>query len=98
MNQRLLSKSISSINPGIFCSSVKCKISYISRVFSPINLPAINPVWSVLINLFRTCFILFAMEPDAILYIVFSNVIGLQFLSFFLHLFSFGMHTIRPCC
>ena len=65
--------------PGIFCSSANCNRSYISLVFSPINLPSTKPVCSVLIHLFKTCFILFAIEPDAILYTVFNKVMGHQF-------------------
>jgi hypothetical protein len=30
--------------PGMSCSSVKCRTSYIRRVFSPIYLPGMKPV------------------------------------------------------
>ena len=39
MESNAFSKSISKSNPGIFLSWVYCRTSYITRVFSPINLP-----------------------------------------------------------
>ena len=46
-------------------------------MFSPIYLPAMNPVWSVCISLCSVPFILCAMTPEAILYTQLSNEIGL---------------------
>ena len=76
---KAFSKSMRNNKPGIFYSSVNCNRSYISLVFSPINLPSMKPVCSVLIKLFKTCSILLAIEPDAILYTVLNKVMGRQF-------------------
>ena len=38
------SKSIRRRIPGMSCSSVKCRMSYIRRVVSPIYLPGMRPV------------------------------------------------------
>ena len=59
------SKSISSISPGILFISVKFIKSYISRIFSPIYLPFMNPFYSLPIILSNISFILFAILPDA---------------------------------
>ena len=72
-------------------------MSYTKRVFSPIYLPFIKPVWSLGIILPSTNFILFAIVPDAILYTVSKRVRGLQFLKIFFGLLSFGIHVIMPC-
>ena len=47
-----------------------------------------KPVWSLLINNGSNGFILFAITPLPILYTVFSNVIGRQFL-----IYCFGFVT-----
>ena len=65
-----------------FCS-VCCKMSYIKRVFSPINLLFIKPVWSLEIILSSTNFILFAIVPEASLYTLSKRVKGLQFFKIF---------------
>lgn len=39
----------------------------INLVFSPMYLTDINPVWSLIISLFNTLLILFAMQPEPIL-------------------------------
>ena len=46
-------------------------------MFSPIYLPAINPVWSVCINLCSVPFILCAITSEAVLYTLLSKEIGL---------------------
>ena len=65
-----------------FCS-VCCKMSYNKRVFSPINLIFINPVWSLEIILSSTNSILFAIVPEASLYTLSKRVKGLQFFKIF---------------
>ena len=60
-------------------------------------LPAIKPVWSLLINVGRTFLILFAITPDPILYTVFNNEIGRQIFRKCLDLSPFGKHVIIPC-
>ena len=58
-------------------------MSYTKRVFSPIYLPFIKPVWSLENFLPSTNFILFAIVPDAIIYTVSERVRGLQFFKIF---------------
>jgi hypothetical protein len=66
-------------NPGMSCSSVKCRMSYIRRVFPPIYLPGMRPVWSILIRIGKTYLIRSAIQLEASLYTVFRRLIGLQF-------------------
>ena len=65
-------------------------------MLSPGNLFAINPVWSALIIVGRTLFILEAITPEAILYETFKREIGRQFFISFLHLSPFGIQTTKP--
>ena len=58
-------------------------MSYIKRVFSPINLLFIKPVWSLEIILSSTNFILFAIVPEASLYTLSKRVKGLQLFKIF---------------
>ena len=44
----------------------------------------------------KTCFILFAMQPDAILYDIFNIVVGLQFFRNCRGLSLFGSNVISP--
>ena len=44
----------------------------------------------------KTFFILLAMHPEAILYDIFNNEIGRQFLMCFLDLLPFGIHIMTP--
>jgi hypothetical protein len=57
--------------PGISCSSMKCRMSYIRRVFSPIYLTGMKPVWSLLIRIGRTDLIRSAIQLEASLYTVY---------------------------
>ena len=59
-------RSEKNIKPGMFCSSVISMISK-SLIFSPINLPFMNPVCALSIILVIIGFILFAMAFVAIL-------------------------------
>ena len=62
-------------------------ISSNSRIFSPIYLPFMHPLWSVWIISGSTVFILSAKALDRILKSVFRSEIGLQFLMSVLHPF-----------
>ena len=62
-------------------------ISSNSRIFSPIYLPFMHPLWSVWIISGGTVFILSAKALDIILKSVFRSEIGLQFLMSVLHPF-----------
>ena len=64
---KAFSKSKSRIKPGIFVLAVLLIMLSIKRIFSPINLPLINPVWSLLISFGRVAWILFAIDFAAIL-------------------------------
>lgn len=79
IESKAFSKSTNIKRSGILLYSVKCIISKTSLIFSPINLPFRNPVWSLFINLLRTVFILSAMQTEASLYIIFNRLIGRQF-------------------
>lgn len=68
--------------------------SHNSLMFSPINLPFMNPFWSEAIGLLRILFILFATQLEASLWITGSNVIGRQCLKYLLSLFGFGMSVM----
>ena len=46
-------------------------------MFSPKYRPEINPVWSVWISFLQSRFYSISIAPDAILYTVLSNDIGL---------------------
>ena len=61
------SKSMKSNKPGMFFSVAYWIIQSISLVFSPINLPFKNPVWSWLIRFGSTSLIRFAIDFAAIL-------------------------------
>ena len=65
-------------------------------MFSPTLRPGIKPVWSKLIILGNTVFILFARVPEGILYIVFKRVIGRKFFMKCFGLPSLGIHVIIP--
>ena len=71
-------------------------MSYKSLVFSDMHRPLINPVWSIWMIFGKTRFILFAMQPDAILYDTFNRVIGLQFFRNCRGLSPFGSNVISP--
>ena len=71
-------------------------MSYKSLVFSDMHRPLINPVWSLWMIFGKTRFILFAMQPDAIFYDTFNNVIGLQFFRNCRGLSPFGSSVISP--
>ena len=62
-------------------------------MLSPVNLSAINPAWSVSIILGKTFLIRLAIVPDAILYVIFNNEMGLQFLYIFCSYFLWE-HTL----
>ena len=96
---KAFSKSSRRTIPALFWISV-CEItSYKSLVFSPIKRPAKNPFWFSCIRVFNTVFSLFAIIPEKILYVVFSNDIGRQFCNNSLGLFPFGiMETIPNFC
>jgi hypothetical protein len=44
IESKVFSKSMRRRIPGMSCFSVKCRMSYIRRVFSPIYLPGMKPV------------------------------------------------------
>ena len=71
-------------------------MSYINLILSPVNLPDINPDWSESMSSGKIVLILFAIQPEAILYVVFKREIGLQFYIYFLDLFPFGIQVITP--
>jgi hypothetical protein len=50
------------------CSSMKCRMSYIRRVVSPIYLPGMKHVWSLLIRIGRTDLIRSAIQLEASLF------------------------------
>ena len=64
---KAFSKSIKSNSPGMFFSAAYWMMQSISRTFSPINLPFMNPVRSLLIRLGSTDLIRFARAFAAIL-------------------------------
>ena len=64
---KAFSKSKSKIKPGIFLLAVYLMMLSIKRIFSPINLPMINPVWSLLMSFGRVAWIPFAIDFAAIL-------------------------------
>ena len=66
-----------------------------SRILSPINLLAMNPVWPSLLKVCRTTFKRLARHADPILYTTFRSDTGLHFQQLFF-LFSFGIHIITP--
>ena len=76
---------------------VVCKISYIIIVLSLIYLPDIKPFWSVFISFESTLFIRSAKMLERILYVLFSNDIGLQFFNNSRGLSPFGRTVITPC-
>ena len=92
----MFSKSFNNSNPGISFCSVYVMMSQINQIFSPIYHPVIKPVWSVSITLSRTLLIIFAIHPDAILYVQFNRVKGRQFFNNSLDLFGLGIHVIMP--
>ena len=77
---KAFSKSINSSIPGILFSFAVYKVSYIIRVFSPINLFFRKPFWFSCMRKLKTCFILLAIHAEIILYDTFRSEIGLQFL------------------
>ena len=64
---------------GMLCVLVNSIVSIISRIFSPIYLPFIKPVWSGLTNFGSDASSRFAMALVAILLSTLSKVIGRQF-------------------
>ena len=61
IESKAFSKSISIIRPSIFCVLHSFIISYIKRVFSPMNLLFTKPFWSGCINFGSNFFILSAI-------------------------------------
>ena len=72
------SKPISRMIPTFFITFVYLSISYINVISSPTNLSLMNPDWSYDKIVSKTFLILLAMHEEAILYVTFNNVIGLQ--------------------
>jgi len=68
----------------------------IKRIFSPINLPLINPVWSLLMSFGRVAWILFAVDFAIILQSQFKRDKGRQFLRFLRSVSFLGMSFINP--
>jgi hypothetical protein len=97
IESKAFSKSMRRRIPGMSCSSVKCRTSYIRRVFSPIYFPGMKPVWSLLIRIGRTELIRSAIQLEASLYTVFRRLIDLQFFINFLGFSPFGIQVIMPC-
>ena len=64
---KAFSKSKNRSNPGIFLSFAKPITLLISRMFSPMNLPSIKPVWSLFIRSGSTVLMRFAIDFAAIL-------------------------------
>ena len=60
-------KSFETSKPGIFCCLDSNRMSYIRRIFSPMNRPELKPFWSLLIILSKTDFRRFAITVDIIL-------------------------------
>ena len=67
----------------------------VRRRENPIGIKLINPVWSLCMIFGKTRFILFAMQPDAILYDTFNSVIGFHFRNC-RGLSPFGSNVISP--
>ena len=97
IESKAFSKSMRRRIPSMSCSSVKCRMSYIRRVFSPIYLLGMKPVWSILIRIGKTYLIRSAIQLEASLYTVFRRLIGLQFFINCLGLSPFGLQVIIPC-
>ena len=97
IESKAFSKSMRRRIPGMSCSFVKCRMSYIRRVFSPIYLPGMKPVWSLLIRIGRTDLIRSAIQLEGSLYTVFRRLIGFQFFINCLELSPFGIQVIMPC-
>ena len=77
IESKAFSQSMRRRIPGMSCSTVKYRMSYIRRVFSPIYLPGMKPVWSLLISIGKTDLIHSAIQLEASLYTVFRKLIPL---------------------
>ena len=98
IESKAFSKSMRWRIPGMSCSSLKCRMSYIRRVFSPIYLLGMKPVWSILIRIGKTYLIRSAIQLEASLYTVFRRLIGLHFFINCLGLSPVGIQVIMPLC
>ena len=95
----IVSKAFAKFNTIIsplFSISQWLMVSYESQVLSPINLFAMNPVWSGFTTVSKVDLSLFASFAENNLYVLLSIVSGLQFFSKFLSLPCFGIQVIVP--
>ena len=90
------SKSKNTATTGMFFSLVKCIVSAVNLILSPMNLPLTYPDWQGWVKFGKIFSKRRAMVSVAILWSTFSKDTGRQFFKYSLFFFFFGIKEIIP--